>query len=541
MPTETDETDETKHYAAAALPAAGRPLPVLVLPGHRVFPGVGQQLRVTSPAACALVDALPAAASPFVLVAAAEPALQPGAEGAVVVLAQVRRTMGHVSGNHGIALDGIERVRLTSVRSAGAFPIAATERIEAPPPRAVDAAFDRLRALTRSVVACMPELPRQAVGMVDAVADPGRFCDLCAAHLDLSPAERATVLAAVDVEVRVAALGEILAQKERVLRPRHAAWQRDEMREPWPFLPGAEQRLRRDVASGRMTAAEAEDIRHLAEKGFVVWQRLIAPELVDALLASVRSIARHPGHFVTTNHRHGRPYAYSDADFDAYESVFDLYVNFESARAVCLHPKIVRFLELVFDAPPIAFQQLLFQRSNGHPLHQDTAYVWVDQPMQMLATWVALEDVVQGRGELTYFEGSHRIPHFRFGDGSKRFDGDHDRPEPVARHIVEQVAARGCTKHDFLAKQGDVFVWAADLVHGSNPRTRPLVETRRSCVTHYCPTTTQPFWFRRLEHHRGLQPYGAARIASSYYRLPKEADLVRPAFLLPELPASPAE
>ena len=254
-------------------------------------------------------------------------------------------------------------------------------------------------------------------------------------------------------------------------------------------------------------------------------------------MADVRGIGKHPGHFVTTNHRNSMPYAFSDGDFDAYESIFDLYVNFESSRAICFHPTILRYLELAFDARPVAFQQLLFQRSNQHPLHQDTAYVCVDEPMQLLATWVALEDVVQGRGELTYFEHSHRIPHFFFTDGSKRFKAERDEPGPITRHLEEQVRAHGCQKKDFLAKKGDVFLWSADLVHGSNPRTLPEEETRMSCVTHYCPETTKPFWFRVFKGHRGIAEYGErALIASSYYALPKGPGIVRPTFLLPERP-----
>ena len=110
-------------------------------------------------------------------------------------------------------------------------------------------------------------------------------------------------------------------------------------------------------------------------------------------------------------------------------------------------------------------------------------------------------------------------------------------PEPAAHPAAWTVKALLAWTTDFLAKKGDVFLWSADLVHGSNPRTRPEVETRRSCVTHYCPETTRPFWFRVLKGHRGIQDHGTrARIASSYYKLPKGPEIARPSFLLPELP-----
>lgn len=301
----------------------------------------------------------------------------------------------------------------------------------------------------------------------------------------------------------------------------------------WPLRNGAGDRLSRALSQGRLTVEEGGRIADFAAKGFTVFERCIEPELVDALLDDVARIREHPGCFLVTDHRNGRSYRYSDADFDRYESVFDLYVNFESARRVCFHPTLRRFMNLLFESEPVAFQQLLFQRSNQHPVHQDTAYVCLEDPLQMVATWIALEDVVQGRGELTYYEGSHRIPHRFFRDGSKRFSEGVDDAEAARRHIVTECERLGCAKRDFVAKKGDVLVWAADLAHGSNPRTRPDAETRMALVTHYCPTTTRPFYFRFLPENRALQDYrGVAKTASYYYSLPANG-IVRPNFRIP--------
>jgi len=282
-----------------------------------------------------------------------------------------------------------------------------------------------------------------------------------------------------------------------------------------------------------MTADEAERIVHFATKGYTIFEACIDASTVDALLADVRRNGENPGCIVATDHRKGRAYQYSGTEFDEYESAFDLYVNYESARRVCFHPAILRFLHLVFDATPVAFQQLLFQRSNQHPIHQDTAYVCLEEPLKMVASWIALEDVVPGRGELTYYEGSHRIAHRFYRDGSKRFSEGVDDPEAARRHILDECCRLGCVKRDFFAKKGDVLIWAADLAHGSNPRTRPDTETRMALVTHYCPVTTRPFYFMFLPDNRGLAPYGtAAKMASYYYSLPASG-IARPNFRIP--------
>lgn len=544
---------DTKEFPRGTSPIdLARELPLLVLPEHALFPGGVQRLDLATPEARALVEAFaaeaPAQAGPALVALFLERDALPASptrleRGPIGLLARVLKTMGLASGNLGIELEGLVRVQLAEVTRAKPHRSARLAAVSEVPASDADARrlFERLKTLAKGVIQHMPELGSDAAALVDAVPDPGKLADLAGANLDLALEERATLLAAVDVKERLRRTVDALARKLERLEQESAALAAKPLQPLWPFEPGAEQRLVRSVREGKMSADEATRIRDFVARGFTVWERLLTSDQVDALLADVASIRAHPGHFVTTNHRNSMPYRYSGADFDSYESIFDVYVNFESARAACFHPTILRFLELLFDARPVAFQQLLFQRSNGHPLHQDTAYVCVDQPLWLAATWIALEDVVQGRGELTYFEGSHKIPHYLFKDGSKRFNAAHDDPAPFSRHIAEELRAHGCKKHDFLARKGDVFLWSADLVHGSNPRTRPEEETRRSCVTHYCPETTKPFWFRVFKGCRGLQAWGErALIASSYYRLPKGPGIVRPSFLLPERPPGKA-
>lgn len=139
-----------------------------------------------------------------------------------------------------------------------------------------------------------------------------------------------------------------------------------------------------------------------------------------------------------------------------------------------------------------------------------------------------------GRGELTYYEGSHKIPHQIYSDGSKRLNPQIDDIEASRRCILKECERLGCAKKDFFAKTGDVLFWAADLVHASNPRTRPETETRMSVVTHYCPETTEPFWFRFFPENRGYQSFnGRAKYASMYYRLPVTEPFARPNYKIP--------
>src|SRR5262249_27636283 len=116
----------------------------------------------------------------------------------VGMLVRVLKTMGHASGNHGIVLEGLVRVRLVEVTRAGTFRtgrVAAVQEVPASDAEA-RALFERLRALAKAVIQYMPELGTDAASLVDAVPDPGRLADLAGANLDLALGERAALLAA---------------------------------------------------------------------------------------------------------------------------------------------------------------------------------------------------------------------------------------------------------------------------------------------------------------------------------------------------------
>ncbi len=290
----------------------------------------------------------------------------------------------------------------------------------------------------------------------------------------------------------------------------------------WTDAPDAPAELARRRGQGLVPETAVADLAHLIEHGWVLWPGAIEAALIDRFVAAIRAIPRHPGIFLSTDHRHGRSaLKRAGAAEDRFESYFDLYANLEEARAVALHPRIARFLARVFQARPVAFQQLLFQRSNGHQVHQDTAFVAVEEPMLLTATWIALQDVVEGSGELGWYDRSHRLTPHVFADGSRRF-GAGDDGAAYAVELEAACVAAGCEYHRFLARKGDVFFWTADLVHRSHPRHLPEDTPRLSCVTHYCPAITSPYWFGLLPEHRGLQPFGMGAFASMYYRLPQD-------------------
>ena len=304
------------------------------------------------------------------------------------------------------------------------------------------------------------------------------------------------------------------------------------LRTLWTDAPDAVAQLDAMVLDSAIIPNMRDDLAHFIAHGWLVKPGAIEPALIDQFVDDIHTVHRHPGKFVRTDHRNGGASLQVTGETpDRFESLLDLFVNLESSRRVCMHPCIARFLIAVFQARPLVFQQLLFQRSNGHLFHQDTAYVAVEESLFLVATWIALEDVVEGSGELGYYDASHKLPHILFKGGTKRFDFSADDQNEYARQLDSMCQSRGLEYRRFLAKKGDVFFWAADLVHRSHPRALPEGTSRLSCVTHYCPATVHPFWFRFHPDNRGIEPDSSGSpgaFASSFYKLPNNGIMIDP-------------
>jgi hypothetical protein len=186
--------------------------------------------------------------------------------------------------------------------------------------------------------------------------------------------------------------------------------------------------------------------------------------------------------------------------------ILDTAMLLRTGDSLSFAPVMVPFLQAMFGEPALGFQSLHFDAGSTQAIHQDTAYVVVDQePMKLVASWIALEDVEPGSGELIYFTGGHRMTEYSYDQGkSKHFNLERDGHAPHHAHLEylkDEAARRGLEQSSFLAKKGDVLFWHADLPHGGGAITRPNA-TRRSLVTHYCPASQVPFYFRFLSPDR---------------------------------------
>jgi phytanoyl-CoA hydroxylase len=260
-------------------------------------------------------------------------------------------------------------------------------------------------------------------------------------------------------------------------------------------------RLAEKHRSGEISGELSVRIFKFVRDGYVIFDSAVSGDLVRQLNAEIEAIWRKPPPraLIETFEVDGRmQYIPPRVEYRGGRTkLLDVHAFSSIARITIANPATIEFLSAIFDDKPKAFQCLSFWRGSQQAIHKDTAYVKVDSnPLALAATWLALEDIEPGTGELEYYVGSHRAPDYLFGGTSKWMEGHDSEHEAFLQSLHEDAIRFRQVKESFLAKSGDVLIWHADLAHGGSPIKRADL-TRRSLVTHFCPAKDSPYYRRQ--------------------------------------------
>jgi ectoine hydroxylase-related dioxygenase (phytanoyl-CoA dioxygenase family) len=306
----------------------------------------------------------------------------------------------------------------------------------------------------------------------------------------------------------------------------------------WVDQPNA-----RDIVAGRLeigliTEEQARQLLFFIENGYTVIEKAIPDHELEPALEELeraysgqnpqqmfecRSLAKDHSPF--QSEMLGQP-----------SKALDIHWFSDAIRDVIFTDRIRQFLELLFDSRALASQSLGFYRGSAQEAHQDSAFVPYTLQRGFAASWIALEDVEAGAGELFYYVGSHRLGDWLYDRKYKSVSeavrggvGKTAADEMVTAHVGSlppRAAAAHLQERTLLAKRGDVLIWHADLAHGGKPIS--ISRTRKSIVSHYCGKYSAPLYAERmatpLHEHRGRGLY----TTSHYPSLPPSAGRIRP-------------
>lgn len=253
----------------------------------------------------------------------------------------------------------------------------------------------------------------------------------------------------------------------------------------------------------------ADSFAHFIDRGYVVFKGAVPTELCDEYLTFVEETWRKPPTALYA-HWNRQVVELSMAIYDEVAKVSDLHYHFRRAEEL-VYPKVVHdFLRALYEREPVVFQTMTMRKGSEEELHTDTGPLTLTEPLGLAASWLALEDVDPLAGALQYVPGSHK--HEVLVNGvTKAHNGDFIGYGKALAEQRRRSDEAGLKTERFLAKKGDVFIWAADLLHGGAPiedRTR----TRKSIVSHFTPYGAFPTFY-------DYSQVGCVRYPGGGYRL----------------------
>jgi ATP-dependent Lon protease len=122
--------------------------------------------------------------------------------------------------NFSVVLQGIERFEIVEELGDEPYLRARVRRIPDRPSSdlEVDALANNLKETGRQLMTLLPNLPKEAAGVLDHVTEPGVLADLVASNLTIEVAEKQNVIEAVDVPHRIRMCLKLLTKQLEMLK-----------------------------------------------------------------------------------------------------------------------------------------------------------------------------------------------------------------------------------------------------------------------------------------------------------------------------------
>lgn len=169
--------------------------------------------------------------------------------------------------------------------------------------------------------------------------------------------------------------------------------------------------------------------------------------------------------------------------------IVESYKKSLNCKKLAVHPKVINMLKYLYDKKPLAFSTINFLTSTQQPLHSDYAHFGTLPELQIVGSWIALQDINSDSGPLQVVPKSHELEIYRYSEnnngnlptGLKEIKNQyHNYEKWVRKEIINKNLKQFTPK----MKKGDCILWAANMLHGS-PECKIPGSSRKSQVTHW--------------------------------------------------------
>jgi ectoine hydroxylase-related dioxygenase (phytanoyl-CoA dioxygenase family) len=246
-----------------------------------------------------------------------------------------------------------------------------------------------------------------------------------------------------------------------------------------------------------LVTSEAENLRKFAEDGYVVISLEVsandAAQFNDDVNRLWREKPRNIAYAYDSPPRRMSASVENEHRRPRYR-IHDMHSASETARRLYLDRMLLRYAALILEQPAVATQSLYFEFGSQQALHRDSIVVPTPIFGELLAAWIALEDIDERSGPLEFVPGSHKLPMYEFRPGQYMYDastmGEAEVRAAMQFH-EEESAKRGLTPKRFIARRGQALIWHSALLHGGATVADESL-TRKSFVVHYSTLRNHP-------------------------------------------------
>ena len=167
--------------------------------------------------------------------------------------------------------------------------------------------------------------------------------------------------------------------------------------------------------------------------------------------------------------------------------IFEGWKQSKLLRDLSLNSKVLNFIQLIYQRPPVPFQTITFNYGSNQPLHSDLIHFSSMPQRWMTACWIALEDMDENNGTLSYVPESHKLPIFDFYDlniKAPKFGEQFEAYSEYEEFVRQLVDSKKLETKSLICKRGQALIWASNLLHGGI-EIKDESRSRYSHVTHY--------------------------------------------------------
>jgi hypothetical protein len=244
------------------------------------------------------------------------------------------------------------------------------------------------------------------------------------------------------------------------------------------------------LQSSDLTDEERQMAINFHEKGYLIIDLELTDEYLSGVINDMYDAIKRDSVKLQAEF-----YTYSDSP-----RIFEEWRNSDNIKNLCLHPKLIKTLEFLYNKEAFPFSTINFIKGSNQPLHSDAIHFHTIPQLWMSGVWVALEDTTTENGTLNIVPGSHKwgvydyqslgLPHpDEYEDGEKN---NYRIYEDLIRGLVE---AYNVDVVPVPLKKGQALIWSANLLHGgmqivdenSTRLTQAIHYFYKDCTKYYHP------------------------------------------------------